>query len=164
MNWTEKSYPRKGFLANDCLAQSPHRKVCGAKDSHNRPNEMVLERKTRTIGPPESLWRERLAQSPHREVCGLKDSHNQPTRKSVGRKTRTIGPTESLWLERLAQSPQRDGFGAKDSHNHPNEMVLERKTRTISRHGSVSACCPPQAIHDFMGDSRPKAFHPKTLR
>jgi len=119
--------------------------------SHNRPIEKSVVRKTRTIAPTRWFWRERLAQSPHREVCGLKNSHNRPTGKSVARKIRTIGPPGSLWSERLAQSALQKVCGAKNSHNRPNGVVLERKTRTISRHESVSACCPPQAIHDFMG-------------
>ena len=164
MNWTEKSYPRKGFLANDCLAQTPHREVFGVKDSHNRPTRKSVARKTRAIAPPRSLWRERLAQSAHREVFGAKDSRKRPIEKSVERKTRTISPTESLWLERLAQSAHRKVCGAKDSRNQPTGKSVARKTRTIIRHGSVSACCPPQAIRDFMGDSQPKAFYPKTLR
>ena len=104
MNWTEKSHLRKGFLANDCLAQSPHRDGFGAKDSHNRPTGKSVARKTRTSAPPRSLWAERLAQSLHREVCGSKDSRNRPNGKFLERKTRTISPTRWFWSERLAQS------------------------------------------------------------
>ena len=91
-----------------------------------------MERKTRTIGPPRSLWREKLAQSAHWEVCGLKNSHNRPTEKSVARKTRAIGPPGSFWSERLAQSAERGCFGAKDSHNRPNGKSVGRKTRAIA--------------------------------
>ena len=93
-----------GSLWLERLAQSPHREVCGVKDSHNRPTGKFLERKTRTITPTRSLWRERLAQSPHREVCGSKDSHNRPIEKSVARKTRAISRTGLFWSEKLAQS------------------------------------------------------------
>ena len=132
--------------------------------SHNRPTGKSVARKTRTITPPGSLWLEKLAQSPQRDGFGAKDSHNQPNEMVLARKTRTIAPTGLFWSEKLAQSAQRDGFGSKDSHNHPTEKSVERKTCTISRHGSVSTCCPPQAIRDFMGDSQPEAFRPKTLR
>ena len=147
-----------GIVWAERLAQSSHRKVCGAKDSHNRPTEKSVGRKPRTIVPPGSLWLENLAQSPHREVCGVKTSHNRPNGKSVGRKTRTITPTGRLWAERLAQSPHRKVCGAKDSHNRPNETVLGRKTCSIARHGSVSAGCPPQDFRDFMAESQPEAF------
>lgn len=140
------------------LAQSPQRKVCGAKDSHNRPNGKILERKPRTITPTESLRAENLAQSAHREVCGVKNLHNRPTGKSVGRKPRTITPTGIVWPEKLAQSPQRKVCGAKTSHNRPNETVLGRKTCSIARHGSVWAGCPPQAFRDFMAELQPEAF------
>ena len=140
------------------LAQSPHREVCGAKTSHNRPNEKVVERKPLTITPAESLRAERLAQSPHRKVCGPKTSHNHPNGKSVARKPRTIAPTGRLWGERLAQSPQRKGCRPKDSHNRPNEMVLGRKTGSIARHGCVWAGCPPQDFRDFMAEPQPEAF------
>ena len=92
------------------LAQSPHREVCGLKDSHNRPTGKSVARKTRAIAPPGSLWLERLAQSAHREVCGSKDSHNRPTRKSVGRKTRAISRTGLFWSEKLAQSAATEVF------------------------------------------------------
>ena len=140
------------------LAQSPHRKVCGLKNSHNRPNGKSAGRKPRTITPPESLWLENLAQSLHRKVCGLKTSHNCPTGKSVGRKPRAIAPTESLWPENLAQSAQRESCRPKTSRNRPNEMVLGRKTCSIARHGSVWAGCPPQDFRDFMAESQPEAF------
>lgn len=140
------------------LAQSPQRKVCGAKDSHNRPNGKILERKPRTITPTESLRAENLAQSAHREVCGVKNLHNRPTGKSVGRKPRTITPTGIVWPEKLAQSPQRKVCGAKTSHNRPNETVLGRKTCSIARHGSVWAGCPPQDFRDFMAEPQPEAF------
>ena len=140
------------------LAQSLHRKVCGTKTSHNRPNGKIVGRKPRTITPPKSLWGENLAQSPQRESCGTKNLHNRPTGKSVGRKPRTIAPTGRLWGENLAQSPQRKGCRPKDSHNRPNEMVLGRKTCSIACHGSVLAGCPPQDFRDFMAEPQPEAF------
>ena len=154
------------------LAQSPQRKGCRPKDSHNRPNGKIVGRKPRTIAPPKSLWGrktrtigpmerlsgERLAQSPHRKACGAKTSHNHPNGKSVERKTRTIGPTRWFWGEILAQSPQRKDCGPKTSHNRPNETVLGRKTCSIARHGSVWAGCPPQDFRDFMAESQPEAF------
>lgn len=79
------------------LAQSPHRKVCGTKDSHNRPNEKVVGRKTRTIASPESLWPENLAQSPQRKDCGPKDSHNRPNEMVLGRNTCSIARHGSVW-------------------------------------------------------------------
>ena len=100
-----------GSLWAEILAQSPHRKVCGPKDSHNRPSGKSVGRKTRTNTPPGSLWLENLAQSPHQKVCGPKASHNHPTRKSVGRKPRTIGPTRRFWGEKLAQSLAMEVFG-----------------------------------------------------
>ena len=93
------------------LAQSPHRKVCGAKTSHNRPNGNRAGRKPRTIGPPKSLRGENLAQSLQRESCGTKTSHNRPNGKVVGRKPRTIGPTRRFWGEKLAQSLATEVFG-----------------------------------------------------
>ena len=140
------------------LAQSPHRKVCGAKTLHNHPNGNRVGRKTRTIAPTERLWGENLAQSPQRKGCRPKDSHKHPTGKSVGRKTCTIAPPESLWGENLAQSLQRESCGLKTSHNRPNETVLGRKTCSIARHGSVSAGCPPQDFRDFMAQPQPEAF------
>lgn len=142
----------------EILAQTPHRKVCGPKDSHNRPTGKSVGRKTRTNTPPGSLWGEKLAQSPHREVCQAKTSHNRPNGNCVGRKTRTIGPTGIVWGENLAQSLQRESCGLKDSRNRPNETVLGRKTRSIACHGSVSAGCPPQAFRDFMAEPQPEAF------
>ena len=79
-----------GSLWPENLAQSPQRKVCGLKTSHNHPNGNRVGRKTCTIAPPESLWGERLAQSPQREVCGLKTSHNRPNETVLGRKTGSI--------------------------------------------------------------------------
>ena len=140
------------------LAQSPQRKGCRAKTSHNRPNEKILGRKTRTITPTGRLWGENLAQSAHRKVCGAKDSHNRPTEKSAERKPRTITSPESLRSENLAQSLQREVCGVKTSHNRPNETVLGRKTCSIARHGSVWAGCPPQDFRDFMAESQPEAF------
>ena len=140
------------------LAQSPHRKVCGAKISHNRPTEKSAGRKPRAITPTGIMWGENLAQSPQREDCGAKTSHNHSNGNRVGRKTRTITPTESLSAENLAQSPHRKVCGAKTSHYRPNEMVLGRKTCSIARHGSVSAGCPPQDFRDFMAESQPEAF------
>ena len=92
------------------LAQSPHRKVCGAKTLHNHPNGNRVGRKPRTIAPTGSLWSERLAQSPHRKVCGAKTLHNRPNGKIVGRKPRTIGPTRWFWGEKLAQSLATEVF------------------------------------------------------
>ena len=140
------------------LAQSPHRKVCGAKTLHNHPNGNRVGRKPRTIAPTGSLWPENLAQSPQRESCGTKNLHNHPNGKIVGRKPRTIGPTKSLRSENLAQSLQRKVCGLKDSHNRPNETVLGRKTCSIACHESVSAGCPPQDFRDFMAESQPEAF------
>ena len=100
-----------GSLWPEKLAQTPQRESCGAKNSHNRPNEKIVGRKPRTIGPTESLWGERLAQTPQREDCGAKDSHNRPNGKSVGRKPRTIGPTRRFWGEKLAQSLATEVFG-----------------------------------------------------
>ena len=108
-----------GSLWLEKLAQSLHRKVCGPKTSHNRPNGKSVGRKPRTIGPTGRLWPENLAQTPQREVCGLKTSRNRPNGNRVGRKPRAIAPPESLWPENLAQSAQRDGFGAKTSHKQP---------------------------------------------
>ena len=105
-----------GRLWAERLAQTPHREVCGLKNSHNHSNGNRVGRKTCTIGPTESLWAENLAQSPQQEDCGPKPSHNRPTGKSAGRNPRTIGPTESLSAENLAQSPQRKVCGAKTSH------------------------------------------------
>jgi len=158
VNWTEKSYPRKGFLANDCLAQTPHREVFGVKDSHNRPTGKSVARKTRAISPPGSLWLENLAQSLQRESCGLKNSHKHPNEKIVGRKPRTITPTGIVWDEKLAQSAQRKVCGLKTSHYRPNETVLGRKTCSIACQGSVSAGCPPQDFRDFMAEPQPEAF------
>ena len=45
-----------GIVWPENLAQSAHRKVCGAKDSHNRPNETVLGRKTCSIARHGSVW------------------------------------------------------------------------------------------------------------
>ena len=92
------------------LAQSPQRKVCGAKTSHNHPTEKSAGRKTRTITPPGSLWSENLAQTPHRKVCGAKASHYRSNGKSVERKPRTIGPTRRFWGEKLAQSLATEVF------------------------------------------------------
>ena len=97
-------------LWGENLAQSLHREVCGAKNSHNHPNGNHVGRKTRTITPPRSLWGERLAQSPQRESCGAKTSHNRPNGKSVSRKPRTIGPTRWFWGEKLAQSLATEVF------------------------------------------------------
>ena len=151
-------FARHEIHLGENLAQSPQRKVCGPKTSHNRPNGNRVARKPRTIGPTGRFWPENLAQSPQREDCRPKASHYHPNRKVLGRKTRTIGPTRWFWGERLAQSPQRKVCGAKDSHYWPNEMVLGRKTRTIACHGSVSAGCPPQAFRDFMAEPQPEAF------
>lgn len=140
------------------LAQSPHRKVCGAKISHNRPTEKSAGRKPRAITPTGIMWGENLAQSPQREDCGPKASHNRSTEKSAGRNPRTIGPTRWFWGERLAQSPHQKVCGAKTSHYWPNEMVLGRKTCSIARHGSVWAGCPPQDFRDFMAESQPETF------
>ena len=140
------------------LAQSLHRKVCGTKTSHNRPNGKIVGRKPRTIAPTGRLSGEKLALSPQRKVCRAKTSHNRPNGKSAERKTRTNAPTESLSAENLAQSPQRESCGAKDSHNRPNETVLGRNTCSIARHGSVSAGCPPQDFRDFMAEPQPEAF------
>ena len=140
------------------LAQSPHREVCGAKTSHNRPNEKVVERKPHTITPTGIVSGENLALSAQRKVCGAKTSHNRPTGKSVGRKPRTIGPPKSLRGENLAQSPQREDYGAKISHNRPTEKSVGQKTCSIARHGSVWAGCPPQDFRDFMAESQPEAF------
>ena len=97
-------------LWGERLALSPHRKVCGPKDSHNRPNGNRVGRKPRTIAPTGIVWDENLAQSPQRESCGPKTSHNHSNRKSVGRKTRTIGPTRRFWGEKLAQSLATEVF------------------------------------------------------
>ena len=121
-----------GSLWGENLAQSPQRKGCRAKTSHNHPSGKSAGRKTRTIASPESLRAENLTQSPQRKVCGLKTSHNHPTEKSVGRKTRTIAPTGIVWGENLAQSPHRKVCGAKTSHNHPTEKSVGRKPRTIA--------------------------------
>lgn len=98
-------------LSGERLAQSPHRKVCRPKTSHNRPNGNRVGRKPRTIAPTRRLWGERLAQSPQRKVCGLKTSHNHPNGNRVGRKTRTIGPMRRFWGEKLAQSLATEVFG-----------------------------------------------------
>ena len=147
-----------GIVWDEKLAQSLHRKVCGAKTSHNHPTGKSVGRKPRTITPTGSLWSENLAQSPQRESCGAKDSHNRPNGKSVALKPRTIAPTKRLSGEILAQTPQREVCGLKTSHNRPNETVLGRKTCSIARHGSVSAGCPPQDFRDFMAEPQPEAF------
>ena len=147
-----------GSLWPENLAQSAHRKVCGAKDSHNRPNGKVVGRKPRTITPTGIVWPENLAQSPQREDCGPKTSHNRPNGKSVGRKPRTIAPTGIVWGENLALSPQRKVCRPKTSHNHPNGKSAGRKTCSIARHGSVWAGCPPQDFRDFMAEPQPEAF------
>ena len=72
---TEKSVARRtrtnappGSLWPERLAQTPHREVCGVKNSHNRPNGKFLERKTRAIAPTRWFWSEKLAQSAATEV------------------------------------------------------------------------------------------------
>ena len=45
-----------GIVWDENLAQSLHRESCGLKDSHNRPNETVLGRKTCSIARHESVW------------------------------------------------------------------------------------------------------------
>ena len=115
-----------GRLWAERLAQTPHREVCGLKNSHNHSNGNRVGRKTCTIGPTGRLWAENLAQSPHRKVCGPKSSHNRPNGESVGRKPRTITPTESLWSENLALLAQRDGFGAKNLLNRSPRMCFGR--------------------------------------
>ncbi len=100
-----------GRLWGENLAQSLHRKVCGAKTSHNYSTGKSAGRKTRTITPPKSLWAENLAQSAQRESCGAKDSHNRPNGNRVGRKPHTIGPTRRFWGEKLAQSLATKVFG-----------------------------------------------------
>ena len=86
-----------GSLWGENLAQSPQRKGCRAKTSHNHPNGNRVGRKPRTIGPTESLWGERLAQSPHPKVCGAKSSHNRPNEMVLGRKTCSIARHGSVW-------------------------------------------------------------------
>ena len=105
-----RSITPTGIVWAENLAQSLHRKVCGPKTSHNRPNGKIVGRKTRTITPTGLVWGERLAQSLQRKVCGAKTSHNRLTGKSVGRKPRTIGPTRWFWGERLAQSLATEVF------------------------------------------------------
>ena len=83
-------------LWGEHLAQSLHRKVCGAKTSHNRSNGKSVGRKPRTIGPTESLWGERFAQSPQRKACGAKDSHYWPNEMVLGRKTCSIARHRSV--------------------------------------------------------------------
>ncbi len=100
-----------GIVWAENLAQSPQRKGCRPKTSHNHPTGKSAGRKPRTITSPESLWSERLAQSPQRKVCGAKTSHNRPNRKIVGRKPRTIGPMRRFWGEKLAQSLATEVFG-----------------------------------------------------
>ena len=102
--------PPKSLRAEN-LAQTPQRKVCGAKTSHNRLTGKSVERKPRTIGPTRRFWAENLAQSAQREDCGPKTSHYRSTGKSVGRKPRTIGPTRRFWGEKLAQSLATEVFG-----------------------------------------------------
>ena len=93
-----------GRLWAENLAQSLQRESCGAKTSHNHPNEKIVGRKPRTITPTGIVWAENLAQSAQQEDCGAKDSHNHPNRKIMGRKSRTIGPMRRFWGEKLAQS------------------------------------------------------------
>ena len=45
-----------GIVSAENLAQSAQRRVCGAKSSHNRPNETVLGRKPRSIARHGSVW------------------------------------------------------------------------------------------------------------
>ena len=84
-------------MSAENLAQSPQRKVCGAKTSHNHPNGKFVGRKPRTITPTGIVWGERLAQSPQRKVCGLKTSHNRPNEMVLGRKTCSIARHGSVW-------------------------------------------------------------------
>ena len=86
-----------GSLRLERLAQSPQRKVCGAKTSHNRPTGKSVWRKPRTITPTGIVWPENLAQSPQRKVCGLKNSHNWPNEMVLGRKTCSIARHGSVW-------------------------------------------------------------------
>ena len=72
-----------GIVWAERLAQTLHRKVCGAKTLHNRPNGKSAGRKPRTIAPTKRLSAENLALSLQRKVCGAKDSHNRPNGKSV---------------------------------------------------------------------------------
>ena len=45
-----------GIVWDEKLAQSLQRESCGLKDSHNRPNETVLGRKTCSIACHGSVW------------------------------------------------------------------------------------------------------------
>ena len=100
------------------LAQSPHRKVCGPKNSHNRPTEKSVERKTRTITPTGIVWPENLAQSPQRKGCRPKTSHNRPNETVLGRKTCSIARHRSVsagcppqdFRDFMAE-PQPEAFG-----------------------------------------------------
>ena len=115
--------PRSPFTSKPCtiapaeslwgerLAQSPQRKVCGPKLSHNHLNGNRVGRKPRTITPTGIVWPENLAQSAQRKVCGLKTSHNRPNGKILERKPRTIGPMRRFWGEILAQSLATEVFG-----------------------------------------------------
>lgn len=105
-------------LRGENLAQSPHRKVCGVKTSHNRPNRKIVGRKPRTIAPTERLSAENLAQSLQRELCGLKTSHNRPNETVLGRKTCSIarhgsvsaGCPPQAFRDFMAE-PQPEAFG-----------------------------------------------------
>ena len=130
-------FARREVHLPENLAQSPQRKVCGLKTSHNRPNGNRVGRKPRTIAPTGIVWGENLAQSAQRESCRPKTSHNRPNGKSVGRKPRTIAPPESLWGENLAQSAHRELCRPKTSHNRPNGNRVGRKTCTIAPPGRL---------------------------
>ena len=88
--------PPKSLRAEN-LAQTPQRKVCGAKTSHNRLTGKSVERKPRTIGPTRRFWAENLAQSAQREDCGPKTSHYWPNEAVLGRKTCSIARHGSVW-------------------------------------------------------------------
>ena len=111
-------FARHEIHSAENLAQTPHRKVCRPKDSHNRPNRNRVERKPRTITPPESLRAERLAQSLQRKVCGPKDSHNRPNETVLERKTCSIARHGSVWagcppqdFRDFMAEPQPEAFG-----------------------------------------------------
>lgn len=159
--------PRSPFTSKPCtigppeslwgerLAQSPQRKVCGPKISHNHLNGNRVGRKPCTIAPTERLSAENLAQSLQRELCGLKTSHNRPNETVLGRKTCSIARHGSVWAgcppqdfrDFMAES-QPEAFGRCFGKRWPT-VGLGLPTRSVIqdlRREMLPFCDPPSPL------------------